>query len=106
MISGRFSISTSASGEEQRARLVHCCLPFDLLFTVRVHSLESLSDRVSSSTGDRVHFPFNFEAFKFLGSREQVPLLSGSAMTFSVGHHTRSNLQDITSMSRIEGNSK
>ena len=92
MISGRFSISTSASGEEQCARLVHRCLPFDLLFTVCVHSLESLSDRVSSSTGDRVRFPFDFEAFKFLGSRERVPLLSGSATTFSVGRRTRSDL--------------
>ena len=65
-------------------------LPFDLLF-VHVCSLESLSDCVSSSAGDRACFPFDFRAL-LLGSHEQGPLLSGGATALSVGHRKRSDL--------------
>ena len=62
---------------------------------MHVCSLESLSDHVSSSAGDRARFPFDFRAL-LLGSCEQGPLLSGGATALSVGHRTQSDLRDIT----------
>ena len=62
---------------------------------MRVCSLESLSDHVSSSAGDRACFPFDFRAL-LLGSRKWGPLLSGGATALSVGHCTQLDLQDIT----------
>ena len=98
------SISTTAlSGEDRRARLVHCCLPFDFLL-VCACSLGSLSDCDSSSSddGDRARFPFDFEPL-LLDSRERDPLLGGIATAFSVGRRTRSDLRDIAEASRLEG---
>ena len=85
-MSSNSSVSTSASGsEERRARLACHYLPFDLLL-VRACPLESVSDRESSSTGDRACF-FDLGALP-LGSREREPLLTGRAAALSIGRRT------------------